>query len=410
MAVPNKNTVIEVENAPSATALQEESSFKAQNAAFRRRVGLITILALTLLLAGMLLPAGMFKNYTSIDSFAKFLDQLLTNVRDFFAVLANTHTGGFYGMTICRYLAAFIAGALLGCCGAVFQGTFRNPLASPSTLGVVSGALAGSVIYYLALQPQLLDASAVSISQAMELYASLNPLEFAWAVYGRAICAIAGGMIVVGVALLVSRFVGSGATGNVVLVVIGQVFTITIASVVDTVRYYYEAGNDADIANQIAIAEAAPFQDVTSFPELIFVCLPLIAGMIALLLLRGRLNALSFTDDEAKSMGIDVARLRTGVIVLCTVLIGITVAFCGPIVFVGFVSPHVARRVVGSDFRFLLPASLLVGAIFLTVTFFTVSQFDIDMQQGVNLITSIIGCIVFIIVAATGKGGAHAWR
>lgn len=73
MAEPNKNTVIEVENAPSATALQEESSFKAQNAAFRRRVGLIAILALALLLAGMLLPAGMFKKLHE----HRFLRQIL---------------------------------------------------------------------------------------------------------------------------------------------------------------------------------------------------------------------------------------------------------------------------------------------------------------------------------------------
>lgn len=122
MTRPSKHTGIEIEGTPSAAALEQESSFKKQNAAFRRNVGIIAVLALAILLAGMLLPAGMFKSYSGIDGTTSFLDQLLANINDFFAVLANTHTGGFYSMTVCRYLAAFIAGALLGCCGAVFQG------------------------------------------------------------------------------------------------------------------------------------------------------------------------------------------------------------------------------------------------------------------------------------------------
>ena len=398
-------------NAPNKKpANTQESAFSAQNGTFKRNIGIIAALALLILFAAMLLPANLFKTYNSIDTAGKFIEQFMTNVNDFSATLANTGTGGFYDITICRYVAAFIAGALLGTCGCVFQGTFRNPLASPSTLGVVSGALMGSVLFYLFLQPDLFDAATLTISQAMEVYGSLNPLAFAWAVYGRAICAIIGGLAVVGVALLLARFMGNGAAGNIVLVVIGQVFAISITSVVDTIRYYYEATGQLAIANQVAMADAAPFELITGFPQLAFTCIPLVAGLVALNLLRGKLNALSFSDEEARSMGVDVARFRTGIVVLCTVLIGICVAFCGPIVFVGFVSPHVARKVVGSDFRFLLPASMLIGSIFLTVVFFIVSQFDIDMQQGINLITSAVGCIAFLTVAFTSRGGAHAWR
>lgn len=391
-------------------AQEAEEGFKEQLSRFRRVVAIVGVAALLVLLAAILLPTGLFKNFSTIDGGVGFLDQLMTNVRDFFATIAGTGTGGFYVMTIGRYAIAFVAGAALGICGAVYQGSFCNPLASPSTLGVVSGCEMGAVVFFLALSPDLLASSVGNISQVSDALAGMNPLEWVWAVYGRVICAVLGGLVVVGTALACSRLMGSSNVSNVILVVIGQAFTLVIASVVDTLRYYYTRSGHLDLANLIQMAESSPFDNVLNFRDMAIVCIPIVVGIVILLLLRTRLNALSFGDVEARTLGINVNALRSGIVVLCTVVTGIAVGFCGPVVFVGFVAPHIARKAVGSDFRFLVPVSMFVGAIFLTAALFVTNQFDIDLQQGVNLITSIIGCIAFLIVVFTNKGGAHAWR
>lgn len=144
--------------------------------------------------------------------------------------------------------------------------------------------------------------------------------------------------------------------------------------------------------------------------DLALVAVPLIAGLVALLLLRNRMNVLSFTDEEARSFGVDVGRFRIVVVLICTAITGISVGCCGPIGLVGFVAPHVARRFVSTDFRHLLPASLLVGAIFLVVAENLTMQAEIGADQGVNLITTTLGCIVFLIVAFRSRGGTRAWR
>lgn len=403
-------TSITFGNDSERRAEESAESYRKQESKFRRSIAILGIVSILILLAVTLLPTELFKQYSPINNPSEFIAQLMRNVRDFFATLAGTGTGGSFVMVIGRYTTAFVAGAALGICGAVYQGSFRNPLASPSTLGVVSGCEMGAVVFFLLLSPDLLSASTGNISQVADALAGMNPLEYIWAIYGRAICAVIGGLVVVGTALVCSRLMGNGNVSNVILVVIGQVFTLTIASVVDTVRYYFTRSGHIDLANLVQMAESSPFDSVLNFRDLAFVCVPVIIGIVILLAMRTRINVLSFGDDEARSLGVDVDRLRTGVVVLCTTLTGITVGFCGPVVFVGFVSPHIARKVVGSDSRFLIPASMFIGAIFLALALCVTNQFDIDMQQGVNLITSVIGCIAFLAVAFANKGGAHAWK
>ena len=375
-----------------------------------RRIAALGIIAAIILMISWILPEGMLASTTTIDGLAAFIERITDNIGRLFAVLANTHTGGNYALVFCRYTAAFLTGAALGSCGAIYQGAFRNPLASPSTLGVVAGCLLGSVLFYLFLYDGWIEASLASVGTLFDLLDNLSPLEYVWVVYGRAICAVLGGFAVVGTALLVARAMGGGSLTGIVLVVVGQVLTLVADSVVDLVRYYLESTGDYLRATLVQISEIAPFSTIVSFADLALVAVPLVIGLAALLLLRNRMNILSFTDEEARSLGVDIGRFRAGVVLLCTAVTGISVGFCGPIGLVGFVAPHVARRFVSSDFRWLLPASLLVGAIFLVVAEMLVMQTEIGSDQGVNLITTTLGCIVFLIVAYRSKGGTRAWR
>ncbi|MDO4502823.1 MAG: iron ABC transporter permease [Coriobacteriia bacterium] len=403
-----KQTRVTVEGA-SAAALEEQEK-KRQGMIGRRWVAGLAVFSLAVLCFAFIFPEGLMRESNTVTDFNAFTERVMANISNVVGAIANTHTSGNYALIMSRYLAAFVTGAVLGTCGAVYQGAFRNPLASPSTLGVVSGCLLGSVIFYLFLFEGWIQASLTSVSFITDALEDLNFLEYIWVVYGRSICAVLGGFAVVGTALMVSRALGGGALGSIVLVVIGQVFTLVADSVIDTVRYYLEATGEITRATLVQLAEASPFSVIMGFADLFMVCIPLFAGLIVLLALRNRMDVLSFTDEEARTLGVDVGRFRTVVVLLCTAVTGITVGFCGPIGFVGFVAPHIARRLVGSSFRYLLPASLFTGAIFLVVALCVVNQLDIAGGQGVNLVTTSLGCVVFLLIAFRNRGGARAWH
>ena len=127
--------------------------------------------------------------------------------------------------------------------------------------------------------------------------------------------------------------------------------------------------------------------------EIGFVSLPMLAGLIPLLLLRWQLNVITMGDDEARAMGVNAPRIRL-VIVLCSTLVTASaVSVSGMIGWVGLVIPHMLRRVVGSDYRWLLPASMLGGGIFLLLVD-NVSRSLTGIPIGI--LTSFIGAPFFL--------------
>ena len=125
--------------------------------------------------------------------------------------------------------------------------------------------------------------------------------------------------------------------------------------------------------------------------------IPIIACLVVVLALRNKLNLLAFNEEEARSMGISTTRLRTALVACCTLLTAVVVAFCGSIGFVGFLIPHLARRLVGPDFKYLLPASGLLGALFMIVVYFAYSNVTVP-SGSISMITTTLGVIAFIIV------------
>jgi iron complex transport system permease protein len=399
-------TEISVENPKSS----KQSDALRADPRKARIVAVGGVVAIIVLLLAIILPSGVFVEGFGSISLAKLVDQTVSNVKDAAATLVGSGAAGMYSAVMAQYCAAFVAGGALGVVGATFQGTFRNPLASPSTIGVISGCLFGATVYCLFLMPDMIGAGMVPMSQISQSFAELTPLEYVWAVYGRSICALIGGLAVAATALVVARVMGEGAMGNVVLIVVGQVFTLVLGTLASTVRYYFEASGDVVRADLMERAQASAFTMFYGFEDLAFFAIPVAVALVIILALRSRLNLLAFSDDLARTSGVDVDRLRFEIVLVSTVATGLVVGCCGPIAFVGFVCPHVARRIVGPNFRYLLPLSLFVGAIFLIVVVFIGNLIDIDMDQGMNLICTSIGCIVFLIVAFRGRGGTGAWR
>jgi iron complex transport system permease protein len=267
-----------------------------------------------------------------------------------------------------RVLAATVVGASLAAAGAAYQNLFRNPLVSPDILGVSAGCALGAGLAILFSLPVI-------------------------AVQGLA---FAGGIGSVALVVAVGSWLGRRdpiLTLILTGVVVGSLFGAGIA----LVKYV------ADPYNQLP---AITFWLLGSFggtlPKDLVVALPLVAiGLLPLVLLRWRIDLLALSDDEARSLGVDVGKLRLLVIGCATLVTASAVALAGVIGWVGLVIPHAARLLVGASFARVLPLSLVLGAAFmLAVDTLCRTAAATEIPPGVA--TAFVGTPAFIaLLAAT---------
>jgi iron complex transport system permease protein len=265
-----------------------------------------------------------------------------------------------------RVAAALGVGAALAAAGAAYQGLFKNPLVSPDILGVSAGCALGAGIAVLLSLP-------IGAIQAL---------------------AFVGGLVAVGLVIVVGAWVrGRDPLLTLILtgIVVGSLFGAGIA----LVKFV------ADPYNQLP---AITFWLLGSFAgalprDLAWTLGPIAVGLVPLALLRWRIDVLSLSEDEARSLGIPVARIRLAVIVCATLVTASAVALAGTIGWVGLVVPHAARLLVGASFARVLPLSVLLGAGFmLAVDTACRVAFPIEIPPGVA--TAFIGTPVFIALLA----------
>ena len=129
---------------------------------------------------------------------------------------------------------------------------------------------------------------------------------------------------------------------------------------------------------------------------------PIFVGIVPLLLLRWRLNVLTLGDDEARALGLDAGRIRLVSVVCATLITAASVSVSGMIGWVGLVIPHMMRRLVGSDYRYLLPASILSGGLFLLMVD-NVSRSFASVEIPIGILTAFVGAPFFLLLI-TRKG------
>lgn len=238
-------------------------------------------------------------------------------------------------MRVPRTLIGLMVGASLALAGTVLQGITRNPIADPGILGISQGASVGVVL-------------AIA-------YAGIHTLTgYVWFAFaGAAIASVAvyaiassgrGGATPVKLAL-------GGAAINALLVSVTMAVLTTKASALDEFRFWQVgsiAGREAEVAQQIW-----PF---------------LLLGTILVLCVARGLDALALGEDMAKGLGQKIATVRVVGGIGATVLTGAGVAAAGPIAFIGLAVPHIARAIVGSDHRWVLPMAALIGPVMLLVS------------------------------------------
>lgn len=319
-------------------------------------------------------------NYNQWDfSIAWIIKYASLNIENFYyfvtgSAFANGMDGRFF-----MYINIALAGAALASCGAIFQGSMKNILVGPSTMGVMAGGSLGNLVYVL-------------VFTTTTYY------------YTQQFCVLAGCFFSVFFVLSVAMIAGKGKVSATTMVICGMVFSSVISNLTMIVQYYMIVKDPND--SRIEVMKnmmMGNFNNLNHLAIVFMMGIPCLISFAFLIGVSGKLNLLSMGDDEATVAGLNVGFYRNLMIVLGTVLTAIVIAFCGRVGFVGFMVPMITRKMVGPDMRILLPTSMIVGAILLTVIFDVAYFFGIT--DSMNVITSAIGCIVMAITLVRKKKG-----
>ncbi|AKB33591.1 Vitamin B12 ABC transporter, permease component BtuC [Methanosarcina siciliae HI350] len=269
-----------------------------------------------------------------------------------------------------RIIAAMIVGAALSISGASFQGTFQNPLVSPDILGVSSGAGFGAAIAIL-----------FSFSMAM-----IQTTAFLFGL----------------LAVFLTYFLSKRFKSNTILMMVlgGIAIAALFSALISCIKYL--ADPDSKLP-EIVYWLMGSLSAVES-SSILMIAGPVLVGFTTLLLVGWRINVLSMSDDEARSLGINTEKMRLLIIFCCTLLTAAAVSISGIIGWVGLVIPHAARMLVGPDHRKLLPASISLGATFLLLVD-DVCRTATSIEIPLGILTAIIGAPFFVYLLQKGYEG-----
>ena len=262
-----------------------------------------------------------------------------------------------------RILTALVCGAGLAASGAAFQALFANPLATADTLGVSSGAAFGAVLGIL------LGLSAVGV-QLLSLAVGLASVFAVWRIS-----------------------LVAGRSSVLMLILSGLVVAALFSSLISLVKF------TADPQDELPAVTFWLMGSLTGadWKSLTMACPLIAAGSLFIWLLRWKLNALSLSEAEARSLGLPVARLRLMTVTAATAVTAASVSLCGLIGWVGLLIPHFVRLACGSDNRLVVPASFIYGALFLLVCD-TVARSAAQMEIPVSVLTSLVGAPIFLLL------------
>ena len=379
-----------------------------------RRTMILGIVCAVIVVLAMILPTYMFQHSMTAFTLSVFIDNVSSNLNGLVGVF--TGNGASFEDRFMLVVCCAVSGAALGMCGSAYQGAFNNPLAAPKTLGVMAGGALGALIYVVFLSdvgPQIPFEGNYTDAQLNGWLAGLSLPQRLWFEYGKAICSMVGCFVVVGIVVAFTSIMGRGKLTNVVVIIFGQVIAASVTALISFARNYYASYGGIDMVDTLKAIENYTMVYDYDFEDLGIIVLPLVICMVIVLAMRRRLTLLSFGDDEAATMGINVNRTRYAMIAVCTAMTAIAISFCGHVAFLGFISAQLARRLVGPDFRYLLPASLFTGAGLLSVIqWICQSGLPYTDPYAAGTVCSIVGACLFIVVvlAQYGKEGSGEWR
>ena len=332
------------------------------------RWGLQALLGLGLLLAGWIslctgpletsaLETGeVLANRLSLGTWPGEVDQRISTV--------------VWEIRLPRVLVAMGVGAALATAGACLQGLFRNPLADPGLIGVSSGGAIGAILAISSIG-LIIPAGSFLATLHVPLLAMAGALGTTFLVYH------------------VARIAGKTHVSTLLLA--GIAVNALAGAIVGAVLYL----SDNDALRRFTFWTLGSLHTTTW--QSLGIMAPFILAPLGLLpRYRGALNAFLLGEAEAYHLGFNTQWIKRMVIGLCALMVGITVAFCGLIGFVGLVVPHLVRLLWGPDFRRLIPASALLGALLLLCADLLARTVNAPAEVPIGVVTSLVGAPFFL--------------
>ncbi|MEM9350022.1 MAG: iron ABC transporter permease [Pseudomonadota bacterium] len=271
-----------------------------------------------------------------------------------------------------RALLAMMVGAGLAVVGASLQAVTRNPLADPHLLGISSGGAFGAILALL----------------HTGLFIGLLTVPF---------LAFLGALMATVIVLGVSRFADATSADRLVLAGVAVSFIIMAGA-----NVLIFLGDPR--ATHTVVFWMLGGLGLAQWSQLIYPLVILALCTAWLLTQAAALNAMTVGDETASTLGIPVARFRITVFVVGALITGVMVAFSGIIGFVGLMIPHIARMIVGGDYTRVLPASALLGAIFLLWADIAARTVMAPEDMPIGIVTGLIGGVFFVWLLSRRKG------
>lgn len=333
---------------------------------------------ITILVLSILLVIAFFMSFfvgTGRLTFKEVIDAL-------FLKGSSTNIRIIWRMRFPRILAALVAGSGLALSGVIMQANLRNPLASPTTLGVSNAAVFGANIGIV-----ILGEGAI-ISSGLAVININNP-------YVLAICAFITSMLATFIVLSLSKF--KRFTTEVVVLsglAIGTLFTAGTT----LIQYFAQD-------NSLSSAIFWSFGDLqrATLIEIAIMAAVIIISLVIFVIHKNSYNAMLFGDEVATSMGIKVEKVRFISLLLSSLITAVCISFLGIIGFIGIIAPHIMRRLVGNDHKYLIPSSMLLGALVLILSDMFARGVYASSSLPVGAITSLLGAPIFLWIIFSKK-------
>lgn len=279
----------------------------------------------------------------------------------------------FLKIRLPRALLSFIVGGMLAVSGVLSQSVLRNPLASSYTLGISSGAAVGASIAIL----------------------------FGFSFFGILTLPFFGlsfGLLTVFLAVALATKLDRNM-GNITIILTGMAFSMFANAVITFIMAFAN-----QTAKQITFWQLGSFalKDWTH-PILLF---PIaMIGIFVVMFFSSEMDLMTFGEEQAKASGVNVLRVKWMLLAVGAILTGCAVSIAGVIGFVDLFTPHMARRIFGSRHKIVIPATALMGGIFMTLCDLVARTIVAPVELPVGAVTSAIGAPFFIFLYFQGKGG-----
>lgn len=268
-----------------------------------------------------------------------------------------------FDVRIPRILLAFFVGAGLALSGAVLQGVFYNPLVDPHIIGVTSGAAFGGTLAIL----------------------------LSFSTLGLFVSAFTFGILVLGLIFILTTTLRQN--NILILVLVGVILSGFFSALVSLLQYL--ADTEEKLPN-IVFWLLGSFA-TANWHKLLLLVVPVGCATVLLMRLSWRINILSLSDSEAKTLGIPVVFTRSLILILCAIIISVQVAVSGCIGWIGLIIPHVARLIVGANHQRLLPIAFWLGGLYMIIVD-DFARIISDAEVPLGIITALFGSPCFILL------------